>query len=83
MQKSLFEIPQPNKAGQPLQQCKVRCWACQYCDKESVLKGGKWLLTKTGYCTAEKSAVNGENDFYQKVYINTTYLKCSKFEPCS
>lgn len=83
MQTSLFEIPQPNRAGKPLQQCSVSCWDCQYCDKESVLKGDKWVMTRTGYCTAEKSAVNGENDFYKKVYINTTYSECSKFEPCT
>ena len=84
MQKSLFEIPQPNEVGQPpLQQCSVSCWACRYCDKESVLKGYKWVLTRTGYCLAEKSAVNGENDFYKKVYVNTTYNECSQFEPCS
>ena len=67
----------------PLQQCSVSCWACRYCDKESVLKGDKWVLTRTGYCLAEKSAVNGENDFYKKVYVNTIYSKCSQFEPCS
>jgi hypothetical protein len=61
----------------------VSCWACRYCDKESVLKGDKWVLTRTGYCLAEKSAVNGENDFYKKVYVNTTYNECSQFEPCS
>ena len=52
-------------------------------DKEHVLKGNKWVLTRTGYCLAEKSAVNGKNDFYKKVYVNTTYNECSQFEPCS
>jgi hypothetical protein len=76
--------PQPNGVNQPpLQQCSVRCWTCLYCDKESVLKDDKWVLTKTGYCLAEKSAINGENDFYKKVYINTIYKECSPFKPCS
>lgn len=64
-------------------QADVSCWACRFCDKESVLKGDKWVLTRTGYCLAEKSAVNGENDFYKKVYVNTVYNECSQFEPCS
>jgi hypothetical protein len=46
------------------------------------LKCDKWVLTRTGYCLAEKSAVNGENDFYKKVYVNTIYKECSQFEPC-
>ena len=84
MQKSLFGNIQLNEAqNPPLQQCSVSCWACRYCDKESVLKGDKWVLTRTGYCLAEKSAVNGENDFYKKVYVNTIYNECSQFEPCS
>ena len=58
---------------------KVSCWACRYCDKESVYNGDKWVLTRTGYCLAEKSAVNGENDFYKKVYVNTVYNECSQF----
>jgi hypothetical protein len=74
MQKSLFEnIPMSD----------VNCWSCQYCDKESVLKVSRWVLTRTGYCLAEKSAVNGENDFYKKVYVNTIYKQCGQFEPCS
>ena len=83
MQKSLFEIPQPNEAVKPPLQRSVSCWACRYCDKEHVLKGNEWVLTRTGYCLAEKSAVNGKNDFYKKVYVNTTYNECSQFEPCS
>ena len=84
MQKNLFENIQLNEASHStLQQCSVSCWACRYCDKESVLKGDKWVLTRTGYCSAEKSAVNGENDFYKKVYVNTIYESCSQFEPCS
>lgn len=59
-----------------------RCWDCKYCDKESVLKGNKWILTRTGYCLAGKSAVNGETGFYKKVYVNTTYNNCNQFEPC-
>ena len=65
---------------QALPKTGVSCWACRYCDKESVLKGDKWVLTITGYCLAEKSAVNGENDFYKKVYLNTIYKECSQFE---
>ena len=72
-----------NPQNPPLQQCSVSCWACWYCDKGSVLKGDKWVLTGTGYCLAEKSAVNGENDFYKKVYVNTNYNECSQFQPCS
>ena len=84
MQESLLNDIQPNDIRQtPLQQCSVSCWACRYCDKESALKGDKWVLTRTGYCLAEKSAVNGENDFYKKVYVNTIYNECSQFEPCS
>ena len=79
MQKSLFEMPQPNEASYT---GSISCWACRHCDKESVLKGCKWVLTRTGYCLAEKSAVNGENDFYKKVYVNTTYNKCIQFAPC-
>lgn len=71
MSSLLFEIPQPNE---------VRCWDCCYCDKESVLKGYKWVLTKTGYCLSEKSAVNGENGFYKKIYVNTVYKECSQFK---
>lgn len=83
MQNTLFENIQPNELRQQAySQCNVSCWACRYCDKESVLKNNKWVLTRTGYCLAEKSAVNGENDFYKKVYINTTYNECSQFEPC-
>ena len=29
-----------------------------------------------------KQAANGMNDFYKKVYVNTTYNECSQFEPC-
>ena len=58
----------------------VSCWACLYCDKESILKDDKWVLTRTGYCLAENSAVNGENGFYRKVYVNTT-KECCQFEP--
>ena len=59
---------------------RVKCWDCAYCDKESVLKNGKWHLTRTGYCLAEHSAVNGKNDFYKKVYIDTIFDKCECFE---
>lgn len=67
----------------PFQQCSGSCWACRYCDKESMLKGDKWVLTRAGYCLAEKSAVNGKYGFYRKVYVNTTYKECSQFEPCT
>lgn len=84
MQNSLFENIQPNEPRQQAySHCNVSCWACRHCDKEYVLKGDKWVLTRTGYCLAEKSAVNGENDFYKKVYVNTSYNECSQFEPCS
>jgi hypothetical protein len=42
----------------------IKCWDCCYCDKESVLVNGKWLPTRTGYCLAQNSAVNGDVDFY-------------------
>lgn len=83
MQERLFETPQLNEQSQPsLQRCNVRCWACRYCDKEFVKKGDSWVMTRTGFCLAEKSAVNGENDYYKKVDVNTTYKECSQFEPC-
>ena len=58
----------------------IRCWDCRYCDKESRLANDTWRLTKTGYCLAEKSSANGENDYYKKVYINTIQRECSQFE---
>jgi hypothetical protein len=60
----------------------VRCWNCRYCDKESIKIDGEWKLTKTGYCLAEHSAVNGLNGFYKKVYIDTIQKDCFEFEPC-
>ena len=81
--KELYDKFQHRKTEQPFYQTRVSCWACRYCDKESVLKGDKWVLTRTGYCLAEKSTVNGENDFYKKVYVNTTYNECSQFESCT
>lgn len=50
----------------------VKCWKCAFCDKESILIKGKWILTETGYCLANNSAVNNNNLFYVKVYANTT-----------
>lgn len=66
---------------QQSKQQEIKCWNCQYCDKESFLKNGKWILTRTGYCLAEKSEVNGQNDFYKKVYMNTIYKNCNQFNP--
>jgi hypothetical protein len=57
----------------------ANCWECQFCDKESVLIDGKWKLTRTGYCLAEYSAVNGDGKFYQKVYANTR-VSCTQYE---
>ncbi len=30
---------------------KIRCWNCQYCDKESFLKDGKWILFSRKICS--------------------------------
>lgn len=61
------------------QEHNVKCWDCLYCDKESVLVEGKWEPTRTGFCTAEGSAANGPQTWYQKVYANTIQPLCHYF----
>ena len=59
----------------------VSCWSCQFCDKVYVLVKDKWVQTRTGHCLAQKSAANGESDFYRKVYIDTVQKQCKQFQP--
>lgn len=61
----------------------VRCWACIYADKVSVLGvDGKWRKTRTAHCMAEGSWANGE-EFYRKVYVDTLPPSCVHFTPCT
>lgn len=57
----------------------VKCWNCQYCSKEYKIKDDRFVVTRTGYCNAEGSAVNGKNKFHQKVYADTIQKECSEF----
>lgn len=58
----------------------VRCWECQYCDKESELKQGVWVPTNVGYCLAEKSAANGIDSFNERVTSKTVFKRCNKYK---
>jgi hypothetical protein len=78
MQNTLFDSFQTEEITKPIHQ-KVKCWDCAYCDKESVKVNNVWTQTRTGYCMAENSAVNGKDKFSEKVFLNTIQNECSEY----